>query len=89
MSPQRHKDTKNVKIEDRIEELRNQLREHEYRYYVLAEPTVSDYEFDQMEEEIERPKLGIDVFLKAVDGQYRVILKDYQVVIEKVAGHTV
>ena len=47
-----------------------------------------DYEFDQMEEEIERPKLGIDAFLKAIEGQYRLIHKDYQVVIEKIAGHT-
>ena len=46
-----------------------------------------DYEFDQMEEEIERPKLGIDAFLKAIDGQYRLIHKDYQVVIEKIAGN--
>jgi len=56
VSPQRHKDTKthDRKVEDRIEELRNQLREHEYRYYVLAEPTVSDYEFDQMMRELQR-----------------------------------
>jgi len=45
-----------------------------------------DYEFDQMEEEIERPKLGIDAFLKAIDAQYRLIHKNYQVVIEKTAG---
>ena len=30
-----------------------------------------DYEFDQMEEEAERPKLGIDAFLAAFEGQYR------------------
>jgi predicted O-methyltransferase YrrM len=47
-----------------------------------------DYEFDQMEEEIERPKLGIDAFLKATDGQFRLLLKDYQVVIEKIAPRT-
>jgi len=33
---------------ERIEELRQQIREHEYRYYVLDQPTVSDYEFDQL-----------------------------------------
>ena len=42
-----------------------------------------DYEFDQMEEEIERPKLGIDAFLAAIDGQYRLVHKDYQVAIVK------
>src|ERR1051325_8196220 len=33
---------------DRIDELRKQIREHEYRYYVLDQPVVSDYEFDQL-----------------------------------------
>ena len=42
-----------------------------------------DYEFDQMEEEIERPKLGIDAFLAAIDDQYRLIHKGYQVAIVK------
>ena len=42
-----------------------------------------DYEFDQNETELERPKLGIDAFLKAIDGQYRLIHKDYQLVIAK------
>src|SRR5438874_1330638 len=35
-------------LADRISELRNQIRDHEYRYYVLAEPIISDYEFDQL-----------------------------------------
>jgi predicted O-methyltransferase YrrM len=42
-----------------------------------------DYEFDLNETELERPKLGIDAFLTAIDGQYRLIHKDYQVVIAK------
>ena len=29
-----------------IEALRNELREHNYNYYVLDNPTISDYEFD-------------------------------------------
>lgn len=41
-------------IESEIEELRRQIREHEHRYYVLAEPTVSDFEFDQMFRELQR-----------------------------------
>lgn len=32
----------------RIERLRGQLREHEYNYYALAKPTISDYEYDQL-----------------------------------------
>jgi hypothetical protein len=42
-----------------------------------------DYEFDQMEGELERPKLGVDVFLAAIAGQYRMIHKGYQVAIAK------
>ena len=40
-------------IADRIEDLRNQIREHEYRYYVLDQPTISDYEFDQLMRELQ------------------------------------
>ena len=32
----------------RIEALRDEVREHEYRYYVQSHPTISDYEFDQL-----------------------------------------
>src|SRR5262249_33624423 len=39
---------------DRIEGLRGQLREHEYRYYVLDQPVISDYEFDQLMRELQR-----------------------------------
>jgi DNA ligase (NAD+) len=41
-------------IKSEIEELRKQIREHEHRYYVLAEPVVSDFEFDQMMRELQR-----------------------------------
>lgn len=33
-------------IEQKIKSLRKELQEHNYRYYVLDEPTISDYEFD-------------------------------------------
>jgi DNA ligase (NAD+) len=32
----------------RIEALRAELREHDYRYYVLAQPTISDAEYDAL-----------------------------------------
>jgi DNA ligase (NAD+) len=41
-------------VEARIERLRQQLREHEHRYYVLDQPTVSDFQFDQMMRELQR-----------------------------------
>jgi DNA ligase (NAD+) len=39
---------------DRVEELRQQLREHEYRYYVLDQPTISDFDFDQLMRELKQ-----------------------------------
>ena len=38
----------------RIEQLTKELNEHNYNYYVLARPTISDYEFDQMMKELEQ-----------------------------------
>lgn len=37
----------------RIEELRDSLREYNYNYYVKAQPSVSDYEFDMLLKELQ------------------------------------
>jgi DNA ligase (NAD+) len=37
-----------------IESLREQIRDHQHRYYVLAHPIISDYEFDQLLRELEK-----------------------------------
>ncbi len=39
-------------IRKRVESLRAQLREHDYRYYVLAQPTISDEEYDALMREL-------------------------------------
>ncbi|MEW6509709.1 MAG: NAD-dependent DNA ligase LigA [Bacteroidota bacterium] len=36
----------------RIERLRKELHEHDYRYFVLAEPTISDEEYDRLMREL-------------------------------------
>jgi DNA ligase (NAD+) len=33
-------------IKERIESLVKELNEHNYKYYVLAQPEISDFEFD-------------------------------------------
>src|SRR2546421_3124290 len=38
----------------RIQQLRDQIREHEYRYYVLADPTISDFDFDRLLRELQK-----------------------------------
>lgn len=37
----------------RIGALRKELEEHNYRYYVLSEPVISDYDFDMLMKELE------------------------------------
>ena len=38
----------------RIEQLRRELHEHNYRYYVLNQPSISDYDFDQLMHELQQ-----------------------------------
>ena len=39
-------------VRARIEQLREELHAHNHRYYVLADPVVSDREFDALLEEL-------------------------------------
>ncbi|MCT8340004.1 NAD-dependent DNA ligase LigA [Flavobacteriaceae bacterium TK19130] len=40
--------------EERINTLRKELREHNYNYYVLDKPVISDYDFDQLLKELQQ-----------------------------------
>ncbi len=42
-----------MNTEQKIAALRDQLREHSYKYYVLDQPTISDYEFDMLLKELQ------------------------------------
>jgi DNA ligase (NAD+) len=53
-SPAFDKDKKDKKIEKNIAALRDQIRHHEYRYYVLDNPEVSDADFDVLMNELKR-----------------------------------
>ena len=46
----------------KIAELQSELEEHNYKYYVLAQPEISDYEFDMKLKELEKleKECGID-----------------------------
>ena len=35
-------------IRQQVEQIRNDLNTHNYRYYVLNDPTISDFEYDQL-----------------------------------------
>lgn len=37
-----------MEVKEKIDQLRVSLHEHNYNYYILDTPTISDFEFDQM-----------------------------------------
>ncbi len=41
-----------MEIKKKIEQLREELRQHNYKYYVQDQPSISDYEFDQKLKEL-------------------------------------
>ena len=41
-------------IEKKIEALRDQIRHHEYRYFVLDDPEISDFDFDKLVEQLKK-----------------------------------
>jgi DNA ligase (NAD+) len=41
-------------IEKKIEALRDQISHHEYRYFVLDDPEISDFEFDKLVEQLKK-----------------------------------
>lgn len=40
-------------VEDRIKALREELDQHNYNYYVLSQPTISDFEYDRLMKELQ------------------------------------
>ena len=43
-------------VEKKIEKLKSSISKHEYNYFVLSQPTISDYEFDQLVKDFEKLK---------------------------------
>ena len=46
-----------IDIHKRIETIKKQIREHDYKYYVLADPSISDQEYDFLLKELEKLEL--------------------------------
>ena len=42
-----------MNIQDTIQQLRSELDQHNYNYYVLDQPQISDFEFDQKLKELQ------------------------------------
>lgn len=43
-----------MSVQQQIETLRRELHDHNYRYYVLSQPSISDYEFDMKLKELQQ-----------------------------------
>lgn len=73
-------------VKHRIEQLSKEINEHNYKYYIDAQPSISDFEFDQLLEELirlekEHPEyLNPDSPSQRVGGQ---ITKEFQTIKHK------
>ncbi len=54
MSPRTSADRERAEAKVRVEELREQINHHSYRYHVLDDPEVSDAEYDELSTELRR-----------------------------------
>lgn len=73
-------------VEQRIQELRNELREHNHKYYVLDAPTISDYEFDIKLKELEKLEEEHPEFYDPNSPSQRVgggITKNFETIVHK------
>jgi DNA ligase (NAD+) len=43
-----------VDVNKRIQQLRQKIQQYDYEYYVLAQPTVSDFDYDMLLKELEQ-----------------------------------
>ncbi|NWF50202.1 MAG: NAD-dependent DNA ligase LigA [Ignavibacteriaceae bacterium] len=41
-------------VKKKIENLREKIREHDYRYYILSDPVISDFDYDELVKELEQ-----------------------------------
>lgn len=74
-------------VEKKIETLRNKIREHEHRYYVLNAPSISDQEFDFLMKDLEKLENDHPEFITSDSPTQRVgkdLTKDFKPVNHKV-----
>lgn len=73
-------------IEQHIKVLRNELREHNYNYYVLDNPTISDYEFDIKLKELQALEEKYPEFFDANSPTQRVggeVTKNFETIVHE------
>ena len=75
---------KHTETESKIDTLSKEIEQHNYNYYVLSQPTISDFEFDKLLEELIILEKENPQFLKPDSPSQRVggqITKEFQTVI--------
>jgi DNA ligase (NAD+) len=75
-----------TQAQHRIAELSKALEEHNYNYYVLAKPTISDYDFDMLLEELIRLEKEFPEFLSPDSPSQRVggtVTKEFKTIKHK------
>ncbi len=75
-----------MSIKEKIEALREELREHNYKYYVLASPSISDYEFDMKLKELQALEEKYPEYMDATSPTMRVggaVTKSFETVVHE------
>lgn len=73
-------------VKDRMDTLVQELQQHNINYYVLAMPTISDYEFDQKLKELEALEVAHPGFINPNSPSLKVggeITKNFETVVHK------
>ena len=73
-------------IQQKIQSLRDELREHNYKYYVLDQPSISDYEFDMKLKELQKLEAEHPEFYDATSPTLRVggmVTKNFETVVHE------
>ena len=72
-----------MSIKEKIEQLRHELEQHNYNYYVLDAPVISDYDFDKRLEELQKLETESPEFYDASSPTQRVggaVTKNFETV---------
>ena len=59
-----------MSVLDTIKNLREELNQHNYNYYVLDNPTISDFEFDQKLKQLQDLEEGKELLITPIKGNW-------------------
>lgn len=80
-----------MKVKEKINQLRKELRQHNYNYYVLDAPVISDFEFDQMLKQLQHLEEQHPEFFDPNSPTQRVggaVTKNFETVVHEFPMHS-